>query len=433
MAYPVRLASVLLLTVPLAVVSVVLPPDLAGGGWLSTLRRSAVPQTPSPRTAVPESADPEGYGVPEALSGDGVLGVSTDAVSREAAPQGPVPEEATPATLAEVGFLHLNSGDLLPDGSSRDGALLAAGVLKIAGTEKRGGAPEAPTSEAAVPPTDQAGFLRLQAGGLSQPDGSTPDGVLLAAAVLKVARTEEASTAGPPAAPAADPASPIFHTVVSGDTLWQIARAAGVSVRALAAVNHLCEEDILRLGEVLVLFAPVGPIQDVQSASDSCEVVSRPVARYPRWSVAGAGAGLPDPSVQQEHPGLFELQMVWPSSGVVTSRFGWRTHPIFGTREFHTGVDIAARGGSPVLAARGGVVLFVGWRVGSGRIIVVGHGDGLETAYSHLSKATVQTGEHVAEGQVIGLVGSTGWSTGPHLFFEIRRNGVPQNPLHYLN
>ena len=432
MAYSVRLASVLLLTLPLAVVSVVLPPDLAGGVWLSTLRRSAVPQTPSQTTAVQESADPERYGVPEALSGDGALGVSMDAVSG-GAPQGSVPEEATPPTLAEVGFLHLNSGDLLPDGSTVDGSLLAAGVLKVAGAEGGGGTPEALTLEAAAPQTNQTGFPRSQVRAMSQPDGSTPDGALLAAVVLKIARTEEASTAGPPEAPAANPAAPIFHTVVSGDTLWQIARTAGVSVRALAAVNHICEEDVLRLGEVLVLLAPVGPIQDVRSDNDSCEGVSRPAAWNPRRSVAGAGAGLPDQSVQQEHPGLSEVPMVWPSSGVVTSRFGWRTHPIFGTREFHTGVDIAARGGSPVLAAREGVVLFVGWRVGSGRIIVVSHGDGLETAYSHLSKATVQIGERVTEGQVIGLVGSTGWSTGPHLFFEIRRNGVPQNPLHYLN
>jgi murein DD-endopeptidase MepM/ murein hydrolase activator NlpD len=324
----------------------------------------------------------------------------------------------------------LNAGDLLSDRSTLDGALLAAAVLKIAGPENGGGATEALSAEAA-PLTDQTGFLRLQAGGLSMPDGSTPDGALLAAAVLTIARTEEASPVGPSAAPAAQSAATIFHTVVSGDTLWQIARTAGVSVRALAATNHICEEDTLRLGQVLVLRALGGSTVEVQSDSDSCEVVSRPVARNPRRT--DAGAGLPDQSVQQEHPGLFEVQMVWPSSGVVTSRFGWRTHPIFGTREFHTGVDIAARGGSPVLAARGGIVLFVGWRVGYGRIIVVGHGDGLETAYSHLSKATVQMGEQVAEGQVIGLVGSTGWSTGPHLFFEIRRNGVPQNPLHYLN
>ncbi len=424
MACSVRLASVLLLSVPLAVVSVVLPPDLAGGGWLSTLRRSAAPQPPSQEVAVPESADPEG--------GDGTLGVSTDAVSRGGAPQGPVPEAATPPPWAPEGFLHLNAGDLLSDRSTLDGALLAAAVLKIAGPENGGGATEALSAEAA-PLTDQTGFLRLQAGGLSMPDGSTPDGALLAAAVLKIPRTEEASPASPSAAPAAQSAATIFHTVVSGDTLWQIARTAGVSVRALAATNHICEEDTLRLGQVLVLRALGGSTVEVQSDSDSCEVVSRPVARNPRRTVAGAGAGLPDQSVQQEHPGLFEVQMVWPSSGVVTSRFGWRTHPIFGTREFHTGVDIAARGGSPVLAARGGIVLFVGWRVGYGRIIVVGHGDGLETAYSHLSKATVQMGEQVAEGQVIGLVGSTGWSTGPHLFFEIRRNGVPQNPLHYLN
>jgi murein DD-endopeptidase MepM/ murein hydrolase activator NlpD len=430
MAYSVRLASVLLLSLPLAIVSVVLPPDLAGGIWLSTLRWSAAPQTPSLRTAVP---GPEGYSTPEALSGDGVLGVSADAMSESGAPPASVSDEPTPAPMPQVSFLQLNSGDLLPDGSTVDGSLLAASALRNSRTEGDGGALESGPIGAVAPAANQTGFLNAQAGGLLQPDGSMPDGASLTAVALKIGRTEEAPPAARPAPPALDPAAPIFHTVVSGDTLWQIARNAGVSVRALAAVNHICEEDVLRLGEVLVLLAPVGPIQDVQSDSESCEGVSRPAAWSPRRSVAGAGAALQDQFVQQEHPGLVEGQMVWPSSGVVTSRFGWRTHPIFGTREFHTGVDIAASGGSPVLAARGGVVLFVGWRVGYGRIIIVGHGDGLETAYSHLSKATVQIGERVAEGQVIGLVGSTGWSTGPHLFFEIRRNGVPQNPLHYLN
>lgn len=117
----------------------------------------------------------------------------------------------------------------------------------------------------------------------------------------------------------------------------------------------------------------------------------------------------------------------------MTSRFGWRVHPIFGGREFHTGVDIGARYGSPVVAARTGVVQFVGWKTGYGRIIVVQHDGGLETAYSHLSAAVVSPGDHVAQGQVIGRIGSTGWSTGPHLLFEVRRNGVPVDPAPYLN
>ena len=117
----------------------------------------------------------------------------------------------------------------------------------------------------------------------------------------------------------------------------------------------------------------------------------------------------------------------------MTSRFGWRVHPIFGGREFHTGMDIATRYGSPVVAALGGVVRFVGWKSGYGRLVVIEHDGGIETSYSHLSAAVVSPGQGVAPGQVIGRIGSSGWSTGPHLFFELRRNGVPVDPARYLN
>jgi murein DD-endopeptidase MepM/ murein hydrolase activator NlpD len=127
------------------------------------------------------------------------------------------------------------------------------------------------------------------------------------------------------------------------------------------------------------------------------------------------------------------LRLLWPSRGIVTSPFGWRTHPIFGTHEFHTGIDIGAQSGAPVMAAYPGTVRFVGWKGGYGLQIIVYHGGGLETAYSHLSAASVQLGAHVEQGQEIGRIGSTGWSTGPHLLFEVFENGTPRDPTGYLN
>lgn len=126
------------------------------------------------------------------------------------------------------------------------------------------------------------------------------------------------------------------------------------------------------------------------------------------------------------------LRLIWPSQGMLSSPFGWRVHPIFGTREFHTGVDIAAQSGTPVVAAYSGIVRFVGWQEGYGQRVIVDHGGGLATAYSHLSMAAVQPQLRVTQGQEIGRVGSTGWSTGPHLLFEVYQNGVPQNPTGYL-
>lgn len=119
----------------------------------------------------------------------------------------------------------------------------------------------------------------------------------------------------------------------------------------------------------------------------------------------------------------------WPVSGPITSGYGWRIHPIFHTREFHTGIDIAAPWGTPVQAAADGEVLFTGWMTGYGMLVILDHGNGVSTTYSHLSSCSVKVGDHVQRGQVIARIGSTGWSTGPHLFFEVRHNGQPQNPL----
>jgi murein DD-endopeptidase MepM/ murein hydrolase activator NlpD len=154
---------------------------------------------------------------------------------------------------------------------------------------------------------------------------------------------------------------------------------------------------------------------------------SRPIPHRPAVAHAVGPARAPA-SVR----GPRRLALVWPSRGVVTSRFGWRVHPIFRRPEFHTGLDIATRYGSPVVAARAGVVRFVGWKTGYGRIVILYNGGGIETLYSHLSAAMVGPGQRVAQGQIIGRVGSTGWSTGPHLFFEVRRNGVPLDPSRYL-
>ena len=206
------------------------------------------------------------------------------------------------------------------------------------------------------------------------------------------------------------------HTIAAGETLWDIARASGVTVASLAGANHITEASTLHPGQVLRLPAPGTP------APRAALRTSGP-ARHAAESAP----------VRAETPTMAErLRMLWPSSGTITSRFGWRVHPIFGTREFHTGLDIATRWGSPVIAVRSGMVRFAGWMAGYGRLVVVDHGSGLQTMYSHLSTMLVGSGQHVDQGDVIGRIGNTGWSTGPHLFFEVRQNGVPQDPSHYL-
>lgn len=121
---------------------------------------------------------------------------------------------------------------------------------------------------------------------------------------------------------------------------------------------------------------------------------------------------------------------LWPvGSREITSPFGWRMHPIYGTQKFHTGVDIAAGTGSPIRATADGVVIYAGWYGGYGEAVVIDHGNGLSSVYAHCSVIYVRKGENVRQGQTIAGVGSTGNATGPHLHFEVRENGTAIDPI----
>ncbi len=125
-------------------------------------------------------------------------------------------------------------------------------------------------------------------------------------------------------------------------------------------------------------------------------------------------------------------KFMWPAAGRITAGFGNRLHPILGIVRFHSGIDIAAPYGTLVKAADGGQVVQAGYFGGYGYSVMIYHGGGFATWYAHLSSINCSIGQFVERGQVIGLIGSTGLSTGPHLHFEVRINGNPQNPLAYL-
>lgn len=124
--------------------------------------------------------------------------------------------------------------------------------------------------------------------------------------------------------------------------------------------------------------------------------------------------------------------MAFPSTGYISSPYGWRSHPVLGRRRLHTGMDFAAGYGSTIRAADSGTVLYSGWYGGYGKTVIINHGKGITTLYGHSSKLYVQAGESVKRGQPISAIGSTGLSTGPHLHFEVRKNGTPVNPANYL-
>jgi len=127
-------------------------------------------------------------------------------------------------------------------------------------------------------------------------------------------------------------------------------------------------------------------------------------------------------------------RFVWPTPGYsrITSQYGWRTHPILGTKRMHTGIDIGAPSGTTIKSGDAGAVVHAGWLGAYGNAVVVDHGGGISTLYGHMSSVAVREGQQVSAGQKLGAVGSTGWSTGPHLHFEVRQNGDPVNPWTYL-
>ncbi len=125
-----------------------------------------------------------------------------------------------------------------------------------------------------------------------------------------------------------------------------------------------------------------------------------------------------------------------PIGGSITSPFGWRTHPIFKSRSFHSGVDIAGPNYGSIKASNSGKVIYTGWYGGYGKVVIIDHGvisgNPTTTLYAHMSAIKVSNGQNVAKGQVIGLEGTTGYSTGPHCHFEVRINGRPNNPMNYI-
>ncbi len=193
------------------------------------------------------------------------------------------------------------------------------------------------------------------------------------------------------------PVDGAYHEVKAGDTLQSIAERYSVDVSVIAECeyNHLEEPYQLQAGRRLVVPGGTRPL----------------VPRYVR-------ATAPPPANAPQGSGNF----MWPVSGYVTQGY-WLGHQA---------IDIGAPTGTPIYASDTGYVAATGWMGGYGNYIVVNHGNGFETLYAHLSQIRVMAGQGVQRAQVIGLVGSTGRSTGPHLHFEIRQGGVKRNPFGFL-
>ena len=171
---------------------------------------------------------------------------------------------------------------------------------------------------------------------------------------------------------------------------------------------------------------------NASSAQVSAMLKERQAARAAAAAAAAAAAQSSGGQVASDNWVQGTGQLGWPVSGEITSPYGYRVHPIWGTTIYHSGIDIGVDEGTPVHAADGGVVVWSGWMGGYGYAVVIDHGNGLSTLYGHNSELAVDEGQSVAKGQVISYAGSTGNSTGPHVHFEVRVNGDPVDPMGYL-
>jgi len=264
----------------------------------------------------------------------------------------------------------------------------------------------------------------------------------------------------------------VFYTVVSGDSFWMIAEESDIPLSKLIELNPDMNPERIWPGNK-IMFTPADPklditvkfqntlveplefvteyVQDnslyasqrvtvkdgvegqvrvtyditmVNGYSTSVEVLNEEVLLEPVTRVVRVGTKRTLTRSSQTNFGVV--------TGRLTSGFGYRKDPISGVRKFHNAIDIAAPRGTPVYAYTNGKVVTAGWGNMTGNYVVVDHGSGLRTKYLHLSSISVSVGQTVTVGQKLGGVGTTGYSTGNHLHFEVTKNGVAVNPLLYL-
>lgn len=223
----------------------------------------------------------------------------------------------------------------------------------------------------------------------------------------------------------------LLHRSADGDTLWDIANAHGASTDAVIRANPDVEPGSLPIGGWLLV--PGGrPVERrIFLAARGGEADRRqPAPARPAPAPAPAPAKPAEPApAPPAGPGKFSA---WPLRGPITDPFGWRIHPIYGTRSFHDGIDISGDTSAPIVAVAAGRVVLAEWYGGWGLTVKVDHGNGLVTRYSLASKLLVKIGDQVQPGQVIARVGSTGVSTGPHLDFGVYRDGKALDPEQWL-
>lgn len=217
------------------------------------------------------------------------------------------------------------------------------------------------------------------------------------------------------------PTGPV-HRLAEGENLLTVALRYGLSPAELAAANGLSGSSVVAAGRWLVI-----PASTEMSAVHQLPQDRRSVLLAQQRQLAGRASQL----LTRYQPPAEGFRWPLATRGVISSPFGPRSLAILGST-FHAGIDIAAPIGTPILAARHGIVTRSGWSWVYGYVVHLDHGDGSQTRYAHMSRILVAAGRHLMAGEAVGLVGSTGVSTGPHLHFEIRLQGRAIDPLDFL-
>lgn len=249
----------------------------------------------------------------------------------------------------------------------------------------------------------------------------------------------------------------VYYTIQAGDTISSVAQRFSISVNTILWANNLGARSVLRIGDRLAILPYSGVLYTVKKGDTlakvaqkynievdkilNCNNLGNTLAVGQKIIIPGAKL-IPETvavaKTSRNYTGISAIRdlikspktqpasgakMTWPTVGYrITQYFSWK----------HPGVDIANKIGTPVYAADSGVVEFAGWATGYGYSIVINHGNGIKTRYGHSSKLFVSVGDEVEKGENIMAMGSTGWSTGPHLHFEVMVNGKKYNPLNYI-
>lgn len=204
------------------------------------------------------------------------------------------------------------------------------------------------------------------------------------------------------------PENGVMHTVAKNENITKIASKYGALIESIVNSNDIDVDETLKVGQKI--FIPGG-----KKITETTTVTSR--------TYSGTTITQSSGSTTNQKPAYTGGKLLWPTVGArITQYYSWS----------HKGLDIANKTGTPLYAAEAGTVERSGWNNGYGYNVVINHGGGLKTLYAHSSKLRVKAGDKVNRGDIIADMGSTGWSTGPHIHFEVIVNGVKQNPLNYI-